>query len=198
LAGAGAIFHLTRFYPVYFDHARAAAKTSLRPSSFRGGSSALKVITKNGYNWTDRFPWIVQAALNAPLSPTSSLQLTSSSPHRLIDGAPQTMELTFFRAVMACASWRSGLNQMHRPLVVLAFCSLCTVPQAASAHQAKAPHQISDFSSRHRCVCGPPRARFVEYRRHYRVRSAYLIGYDPLPYRFGSTFVFEPPYRYYR
>jgi hypothetical protein len=25
-----------------------------------------------------------------------------------------------------------------------------------------------------------------------------VIGYDPLPYRFGSTLVWERPYRYYR
>ncbi|VIO68433.1 hypothetical protein CI1B_21140 [Bradyrhizobium ivorense] len=90
---------------------------------------------------------------------------------------------------------------MTRPLAVLAFLALCIPPGAASASQWKPPgSQASDFSSRQRCVCGSTwhrHARIISYR-HYRLRTAYLIGYDPLPYRYGSTYVFEPPYRYYR
>lgn len=77
---------------------------------------------------------------------------------------------------------------------------LCILSDQASAGALK-PHEssVSDFSSRQRCVCTTSRlsTRGVRYR-HYRIRSAYLIGYDPLPYRFGSTFVWERPYRYYR
>jgi hypothetical protein len=57
----------------------------------------------------------------------------------------------------------------------------------------------SEISSRQRCACtwhGP--TRITHHRRYRSVRTAYLtIGYDPLPYRFGSTSVCAPPYRYY-
>jgi hypothetical protein len=57
----------------------------------------------------------------------------------------------------------------------------------------------SEFSSGQRCECTTGRRSTRVVRdRNYGIRIAYLIGYDPLPYRFGSTFVWEPPYRYYR
>ncbi len=90
---------------------------------------------------------------------------------------------------------------MNRLLAVLAFCAICIIPNAASAQHSKLQlNQPSDFSSRQRCACGTSWHRSihtVRYRHYRLLRSAYLIGYDPLPYRFGSTFVFEPPYRYY-
>jgi hypothetical protein len=89
---------------------------------------------------------------------------------------------------------------MVRLLSIVAFSALCILSDRASADQLK-PHEglASEFSSRQRCVCSTSRrsTRVVRYR-HYRIRTAYLIGYDPLPYRFGSTFVWERPYRYYR
>ena len=86
---------------------------------------------------------------------------------------------------------------MVRILSILALSAICILPDRASADQLK-PHDssASEISSQQRCPCtwrGP--SRTVHYGR-YR-RTAYLIGYDPLPYRFGSTFVWEPPYRYY-
>lgn len=87
---------------------------------------------------------------------------------------------------------------MTRLLALLAFCAFCTLPDAASADQMKTqPSQVSDFSARQRCACSTWR-RPGRIAQHYRIRAAYLIGYDPLPYRYGSTYVFEPPYRYYR
>jgi hypothetical protein len=90
---------------------------------------------------------------------------------------------------------------MVRLLSIIAFGALCMLPDVASADTPK-PHRrsfASDFSSAQRCVCSPVGrvTRVVRYR-HYRIRTAYLIGYDVLPYRFGSTFVWERPYRYYR
>ena len=87
---------------------------------------------------------------------------------------------------------------MVRILSILALGALCILRDRAFADQLK-PHEslASEFSSRQRCACttwrGP--SRTVHYGR-YR-RTAYLIGYDPLPYRFGSIWVWEPPYRYY-
>jgi hypothetical protein len=82
--------------------------------------------------------------------------------------------------------------------VVVAF-ALCIVSDAASAFVPRQASPASEFSARQRCVCETSYrpARVVRYR-HYRIRTAYLIGYDPLPYRFGSTLVWERPYRYYR
>jgi hypothetical protein len=79
---------------------------------------------------------------------------------------------------------------MLRILPILALSALCILSEESSA---------SEFSSRQRCECSTWHrpVRVVRYR-HYRIRTAYLIGYDPLPYRFGSTFVWERPYRYYR
>ena len=89
---------------------------------------------------------------------------------------------------------------MLRFLTMLAFSTLCILANAASAEQLR-PHEnsASELSSRERCTCSTWHrpARVVRYR-HYRIRTAYLIGYDPLPYRFGSTLVWERPYRYYR
>jgi len=89
---------------------------------------------------------------------------------------------------------------MVRLLLIIALGALCILPDRASADRLK-PHEssVSEFSSRQRCVCSTPRfsSRAVRFR-HYRIRTAYLIGYDPLPYRFGSTLVWEQPYRYYR
>jgi hypothetical protein len=89
---------------------------------------------------------------------------------------------------------------MVRLLSIIALGALCVLPDRASADRLK-PYEspASEFSSRQRCVCSPSRlsTRVVRHR-HYRIRTAYLIGYDPLPYRFGSTFVWERPYRYYR
>jgi hypothetical protein len=85
---------------------------------------------------------------------------------------------------------------MVRLLSILAVSALCILPDRAPADQLK-PHEsmASEISSRQRCACSSP-ARVVRYR-HYRIRTAYLIGYDPLPYRYGSESVWAPPYRYY-
>ena len=90
---------------------------------------------------------------------------------------------------------------MVRVLPVFVSFLLCSFSGAASADQFN-PRQRSpatEFSSRQRCVCSTSYrpARVIGYR-HYRIRTAYLIGYDPLPYRFGSTYVWERPYRYDR
>ena len=94
--------------------------------------------------------------------------------------------------------YRSGRLKdlvMVRFLPLLVFCSLFVASDQAAAD----PMRSTEFSSRQRCVCSTTYrpARSVHYKR-LRVRTAYVIGYDPLPYRFGSTFVWEPPYRYYR
>ena len=84
---------------------------------------------------------------------------------------------------------------MGRFLALLVFSSLFVVSDRAFAE----PLRSTEISSRQRCVCSTSyrSARTVHYKR-LRVRTAYVIGYDPLPYRFGSTYVWEPPYRYYR
>jgi hypothetical protein len=86
---------------------------------------------------------------------------------------------------------------MFRPLSILALGALCLLPGRASADTLK-PHEsvVSEISSRQRCACSTWRrpTRVVHYKRY---RTAYLIGYDPLPYRFGSATVWAPPYRYY-
>jgi hypothetical protein len=82
---------------------------------------------------------------------------------------------------------------MLRFLTILALSALCVLSDAASADQRKPRESsASEFSSRQRCECSTwyRPTRVVRYRH-------YLIGYDPLPYRFGSTFVWERPYRYY-
>jgi hypothetical protein len=88
-------------------------------------------------------------------------------------------------------------DKMGRLLPVIGvLAALCTLPTQSSAEARKL---TSDFSSRQRCACSVPyRSVSVSRYHRYRVRSAYLIGYDPLPYRFGSTFVWERPVRYYR
>ena len=44
----------------------------------------------------------------------------------------------------------------------------------------------------------PHYTRIIHDRRYRSVRTGCLtIGYDPLPYRFGSSSVWGPPYRYY-
>jgi hypothetical protein len=82
---------------------------------------------------------------------------------------------------------------------ILALTAICVLSGRASADTLK-PHEssASEFSSRQRCECSTwhRQTRVVRYR-HWHHRTGYLIGYDPLPYRFGSTFVWEPPYRYY-
>ena len=89
---------------------------------------------------------------------------------------------------------------MFRLLSILAFSALCIPPDRVSADQLK-PHEslASEISSRQRCACtwrGP--TRIIHHRRYRSVRTAYLtIGYDPLPYRFGSASVWAGPYRYY-
>ena len=87
---------------------------------------------------------------------------------------------------------------MSRPLALfLALSALCLLPDRVSADQLK-PHDssASEFGSQQRCACtwrGPTR---ISHHRRYRL--AYLpIGYYPLPYRFGSTYVWERPYRYF-
>jgi hypothetical protein len=89
---------------------------------------------------------------------------------------------------------------MVRLLSIIAFSVLCMVPDLASAGTPQPPRIsfASDFSSSQRCACTGRRATRVVRYRHYRIRTAYLIGYDVLPYRFGSTLVWERPYRYYR
>jgi len=88
---------------------------------------------------------------------------------------------------------------MVRILSILALSALCILPDRASADELNGPERVaSDISSRQRCACTWRGPIHVSRHRHYRtVRTAYLIGYDPLPYRFGSTWVWEPPYRYY-
>jgi len=85
---------------------------------------------------------------------------------------------------------------MFRLLSILAFSALCILLDRASADQLK-PHEslVSEISSRQRCACSTWRrpTRIVHYR-HYRYST---IGYDPLPYRFGSASVWARPYRYY-
>lgn len=85
---------------------------------------------------------------------------------------------------------------MVRLLSLVAVSSLLLFADQASATQLKS----TDISSRQRCVCSTPyhHARVVHYSRLRVFRRAYLIGYDVLPYRFGSTFVWQRPYRYYR
>ena len=101
---------------------------------------------------------------------------------------------------LSLRSYQSGPRKdlaMIRLLSILAFGALCILPVRASADQLK-PHEslASEISSRQRCACtwrGPTRII-----RHKRYRSAYLtIGYNPLPYRFGTATVWGPPYRYY-
>jgi hypothetical protein len=89
---------------------------------------------------------------------------------------------------------------MIRLLPVFVSFLLCIFSGTASADQFNPKATpASEFSSRQRCVCSTSyRSARVVRHRHYRIRTAYLIGYDPLPYRFGSTFVWERPYRYYR
>lgn len=79
---------------------------------------------------------------------------------------------------------------MYRQLALLAF-AICVLPQNATA---------TEFTTRAKCACSTTWHRHTAVVRHrlYGVRTAYLIGYDPLPYRFGSTYVFERPYRYVR
>jgi len=82
---------------------------------------------------------------------------------------------------------------MFRLLSILALGALCILPDLATADQMK-PHEkvTSEISSRQRCACSTWRGH---HRRYRSVRTAYLIGYDPLPYRFGSATVWGPPYR---
>lgn len=89
---------------------------------------------------------------------------------------------------------------MFRFMTILAISAICILSDAASADQLKPwESSASEFSSRQRCECSTWHSptRVVRYG-HYRTRTAYLTGYDPLPYRFGSTFVWERPNRYYR
>jgi hypothetical protein len=88
---------------------------------------------------------------------------------------------------------------MIRLLMVVVAFAFCIFSDAASAFNPGKASSASEFSARQRCVCETSYrpARVVRYR-HYRIRTAYVIGYDPLPYRFGSTLVWERPYRYYR
>ena len=81
---------------------------------------------------------------------------------------------------------------MVRLLSILTFSALCILSGRASADTLKPDERVSEISSRQRCAC----TSVVHYGR-YRVRTAYLIGYDPLPYRYGSTSVWARPYRYY-
>jgi hypothetical protein len=84
---------------------------------------------------------------------------------------------------------------MFRLLSILALSALCTLPDRVSADAMK-PHEslASEISSRQRCACSTWR---IHHRRYRSIRTAYLIGYDPLPYRFGTSTVWGPPYRYY-
>jgi hypothetical protein len=80
---------------------------------------------------------------------------------------------------------------MVRLLSILLFSPLFFLSDRASADTLKQPESLaSEISSRQRCACtwhGPRR-----------YRTAFLtIGYDPLPYRFGSASVWARPYRYY-
>jgi hypothetical protein len=89
---------------------------------------------------------------------------------------------------------------MFRILSVLAFSALCILPDRASAHQLKRHESLaSEISSRQRCACTwRDSTRIIHHRRYRSVRTACpTIGYDPLPYRFGSASVCAPPYRYY-
>jgi hypothetical protein len=84
---------------------------------------------------------------------------------------------------------------MSRMLSILTLTAICVLSGRASADTLK-PHEsvVTEISSRQRCACSTTWHRPARVHRHYR---AYLIGYDPLPYRFGSTYVWERPYRYY-
>jgi hypothetical protein len=88
---------------------------------------------------------------------------------------------------------------MSRLLMVLALTAVCFLSSRASADTLKPPESAaSEISSRQRCACtwrGP--TRVIHHRRYRSVRTAYLIGYDPLPYRFGSASVWARPYRYF-
>ena len=92
-----------------------------------------------------------------------------------------------------------GFLAMSRLLVVLALTAVCLLSSRAPADTLKPSESAaSEISSRQRCACtwrGP--TRFIHHRRYWGVRRAYLIGYDPLPYRFGSASVWARPYRYY-
>ena len=138
-----------------------------------------------------------QAAGAARVHPPNAPPATPARRRRSIDG----VELTYFRAVVAACTVVIGISDMIRMLVLSALCAFCIVPNAASAVQTSTQHgRLSDFSSRQRCACSTSleAVRTLRIRHYHRIRAAYLIGYDPLPYRYGSTFVFEPPYHYYR
>ena len=89
------------------------------------------------------------------------------------------------------------MSRLLTLFAALSLSALCLLPDRVSADTPK-PHanSVSEISSRQRCACtwrGP--TRIIH---HGRYRSAYLtIGYNPLPYRFGTATVWGPPYRYY-
>jgi hypothetical protein len=95
--------------------------------------------------------------------------------------------------------YQSGLRKalaMFRLLSILAFSTVCILPDRAVADQLGShENAASEISSRQRCACTwRDPTRIVHHRRY---RTLYLIGYDPLPYRFGSATVWARPYRYY-
>jgi hypothetical protein len=104
-----------------------------------------------------------------------------------------------------CSNRDLTMYRMFLLLSIIALGALCILPDRASAGRLKQlESSVTEFSSRQRCICNTTWhrstrvIRFSHYRAtHHRIRTAYLVGYDPLPYRFGSTFVRERPYRYY-
>ena len=83
---------------------------------------------------------------------------------------------------------------MFRLLSILAFGALSIFPDRASADPLWTRESLtSATSSRQRCACtwrSP--TRIIHHRRYW-----ITIGYDPLPYRFGTSTIWGPPYRYY-
>ena len=76
---------------------------------------------------------------------------------------------------------------MFRLLSILAFGALSIFPDRASADPLWSRESLTSATI--------SRQRIIYHRRY---RSAYLtIGYDPLPYRFGTSTIWGPPYRYY-
>jgi len=123
------------------------------------------------------------------------------------EGKPAILHFKQIRGLGAKWDERRGSSPrrkdlaMVRLLSILTFGSLLLFSNPASADPTRSREGMaSEISSRQRCVCSTWHqrpTRVVRHSRHYRIRTAYLIGYDPLPYRFGSTFVLERPYRYY-
>jgi hypothetical protein len=73
---------------------------------------------------------------------------------------------------------------MFRLLSILAFGALCIFPDRASADPLWSRESLTSETS--------SRQRNTHHRRYW-----IKIGYDPLPYRYGSASTRGRPYRYY-